>query len=157
MLFLLLFLGIKKRRATIGLRKKDQNISMTRYFGDAVFEGAEVSDKDYDRLQEQRAEESGEIGITQAVEAHKIAGVEHWAEEEITRIREMAQAEIDAILGAKIVETVYELQGEKDACEICTAKIGEIGTMAMLEERDCVPPFHKQCRCNLEVAGYAVL
>ena len=129
---------------------------MTRYFGSAVFEGAEVSDEDYHRLAEQRTDEAWKIRDTRDEEINKIRAVERWAEETITQIREMAQANIDAILKGVTVEPVYEVRGERTACEICAGKIGTIGTMKMLEEKDCVPPFHKNCRCWLEEIGYCV-
>lgn len=97
---------------------------MARYFGNVVFEGAEVSDRDYGRL----------VGV-----------------------REDAQAEIEAIVGGRRIENVYELRGERDACELCETKIGEIGTMEMLEAKDCVPPFHGNCRCYLVEIGYCVM
>ncbi len=97
---------------------------MARYFGNAVFEGAEVSDKDYWRL----------IGV-----------------------REDAQAEIEAVIGGRRIENVYEVRGERDACELCETKIGEIGTIDMLTEKDCVPPFHDNCRCELYPIGYCVM
>jgi len=97
---------------------------MRRYFGSAVFEGAEVSDNDYRRL---------------------------------VALREMAQAEIDRVLGGVMRTSVYEVRGAKDPCELCLEKIGEIGAMDMLEEKDCVPPFHRDCRCYLEEIGYCIL
>ena len=130
---------------------------MTRYYGDAVFEGAEVSDADYARLGEQRMREALEIGDTRAEEASRIVAVEIWARERITEIREMAQAEIDEIIGGRIIEPVYQVKGERTACELCNTKTGEIGTLEMLEARDCVPPFHENCKCWLEEIGYCVL
>lgn len=97
---------------------------MTRYFGNAVFEGEEVSDRDYEKLME---------------------------------IREDAQAELDVIIGGRVIESVWQVKGEPGSCELCDEKIGEIGTIEMLEEKDCVPPFHKDCRCVLVEIGYCIL
>jgi len=97
---------------------------MRRYFGSAVFDGAEVSDNDYRRCVEQR---------------------------------EIAQMQIDGILSGVVRTSVYEVRGAKDACELCNEKIGEIGTMEMLTEKDCVPPFHRDCRCELFEVGYCIV
>lgn len=130
---------------------------MTRFYGSAVFEGSEVSDGDYSRLTEQRAEEASEIDGTRDEEAERIAAVKRWAEEEIARIHDETQAEIERILGGVVIKLVYELQGVPGACPLCETKIGEVGTMGMLEAKDCVPPFHDNCRCELVEVGYAVL
>ncbi len=130
---------------------------MTRFYGDAVFEGTEVSDEDYHRLAEQRTEEALAIEDARNEEASRIAAVERWAVETITRISETVQAEIDTILSAVEIVPVYEVRGEKTACEICDPKIGGIGTIEMLEARDCIPPFHDNCKCWLEEIGYCIL
>lgn len=159
---------------------------MTRFFGDAVFEGSEVSDSDYNRLADQRTWEAGrisdthteeasaitsaerwaddtvarleaEIRNTRDEEARAIASAERWARDTIARIKDTAAGEIGRILSGVRIETVYEVVGEPTACAICSAKIGTIGTMEMLEELDCIPPFHENCRCSLEEVGYYVL
>ena len=152
---------------------------MTRFYGNAVFEGSEVSDEDYEQLEEQRRYEESEIARAIEWAINRILELERWAEEaiaeqerwrdnsiaeqerwrddSITWIRENTQATVDSIIGAVRIESVYEVCGEATACKLCKTKIGEIGTMDMLAAKDCVPPFHANCKCWLEEIGYCVL
>lgn len=188
---------------------------MTRFFGDATFEGAEVSDEDYASLLAIREAESSAIRsheyefklqidmlnnewipeetaeanektsgrikeqeeiIAQCyvnidtihkehdeaiAEIYRLAQVEYdirfeLMEGSIALSRRVATDDMNSIYNGRVFEPVYEVQGESTACEICRAKIGTIGTMAMLEAQDCVPPFHDNCKCWLEEIGYCV-
>lgn len=189
---------------------------MTRYYGDAVFEGAEVSDEDYATLLAIRQAESSAIRshefefklqmdmlnnewipgekeeantktlsriieqeeiIAQCyanintihkehdeaiAEIYRLAQIEHdirldLMKSSIALSRRVATDDIASIYNGRIIELVYEVRGESTACELCRAKIGTIGTMAMLEAQDCIPPFHDNCRCILFEIGYCIL
>jgi len=88
---------------------------------------------------------------------NEIYRIKSWGERRIDQIRAGARADIDSIFTSRQIEPVYEVQGESTACDYCRAKIGEIGTMEMLEAKDCVPPFHSSCKCWLAEIGYCVL
>ena len=95
-------------------------------------------------------------------EIHRLAQIEYeirfdLMNHSIALSRRVATDDLNLIYNGRIFEPVYEVQGEKTACELCNSKIGEIGTMDMLEARDCVPPFHDNCKCWLEEIGYCVL
>ena len=78
-------------------------------------------------------------------------------EHSIALSHRVATGDITSIYNGIEIVAVYEVRGEKTACEICKAKIGTIGTMEYLQEGDYVPPFHENCKCWLEEIGYCVL
>lgn len=110
-----------------------------------------------DQIHKTRAAASTAIADVKDEEAHEIAATEKWAEDEIAAVHRVTQERIDGIVATRIIEPVYEVQGESTACEYCRAKIGTIGTMEMLAAQDCVPPFHENCKCWLEEIGYCIL
>ena len=110
-----------------------------------------------DQIHETRAAASTAIADVKDEEAREIAATEKWAEDEIATAHRVTQERIDGVIGSRVIEPVYEVQGESTACEYCRAKIGTIGTMAMLEAQDCVPPFHDSCKCWLSEVGYCIL
>ena len=48
-------------------------------------------------------------------------------------------------------EVILVLRCARNPCDFCAAKYGTTGTYAQLEAMECIPPFHDDCRCWLEV------
>jgi len=127
-----------------------------RFYGSEIFEGAEVDAADYERLMALREEEEWrKTEIKEDAEARRLE-IDRWENEEIEETERKTNEEIEAVLDARQFIAVYEVKGERGRCALCDAKIGTIGTMDELEEKDCVPPFHQNCRCFLEEVGYCV-
>lgn len=75
----------------------------------------------------------------------------------ITMIHEEAAYIIRSIIALRYYLPVYMMRCAKGPCEFCRAKYGTTGTLAQLENSHCVPPFHDDCRCWLEIVGYVVM